>query len=75
MRFASAVAGFGMLLRNSPHAGSLTWPQVVSLARGAAGADPEGYRADFIRLAETATSLSLGFARSPDGPTWNDREP
>lgn len=75
MRFASAVAGFGMLLRNSPHAGSLTWPQVVSLARGAVGTDPEGYRADFIRLAETAASLSRGIASSPGGPTWNDREP
>lgn len=75
MRFASAVAGFGMLLRNSPHAGSLTWPQLVSLARGATGADPDGYRADFVRLAEMATSLSLGFARSPDAPTWNDRKP
>ena len=75
MRFASAVAGFGMLLRNSPHAGALTWSQIVSLARGAAGEDPEGYRADFIRLAETAASVSRGIARSPGGPTWNDREP
>ena len=58
MRFASAVAGFGMLLRNSPNAGSLTWPQVVALARGAKGDDPEGYRTDFIRLAEIAARLN-----------------
>jgi Ca-activated chloride channel family protein len=57
MRFASAVAGFGMLLRSSPNAGSLTWPQVVALARGAKGDDPEGYRTDFIRLAEIAARL------------------
>lgn len=57
MRFASAVAGFGMLLRSSPNAGTLTWPQVVSLARGARGDDPEGYRTDFIRLAEIASRL------------------
>jgi Ca-activated chloride channel family protein len=62
MRFASAVAGFGMLLRNSPNAGSLTWPQVVTLARGAKGDDPDGYRADFIRLAETAANLSRHIA-------------
>ena len=62
MRFASAVAGFGMLLRNSPNAGTLTWPQVVSLARGARGDDPEGYRADFIRLAETALELNRRMA-------------
>ena len=75
MRFASAVAGFGMLLRNSPHAGSLTWPQVVSLARGAVGVDSEGYRADFIRLAETAASLSRQITHRPDGASWDDREP
>jgi Ca-activated chloride channel homolog len=62
MRFASAVAGFGMLLRNSPNAGSLTWPQVVALARGAKGDDPEGYRTDFIRLAEIASNLSRRIA-------------
>ena len=58
MRFASAVAGFGMLLRGSPHAGSLSWPRVVELARGARGDDRDGYRADFIRLAELASELS-----------------
>jgi Ca-activated chloride channel family protein len=69
MRFASAVAGFGMLLRQSPNAGTLTWPQVVSLASGARGADPEGYRADFIRLAELAQSLSRRtIAEMPDRP-------
>ena len=58
MDFASAVAGFGMLLRNSPNAGSLTWPEVIALARGARGKDADGYRADFIKLAERAAELS-----------------
>jgi Ca-activated chloride channel family protein len=63
MRFSSAVAGFGMLLRNSPNAGQLTWGDVITLARGARGADEDGYRADFIRLAETAARLrSAGIA-------------
>jgi Ca-activated chloride channel family protein len=62
MRFASAVAGFGMLLRGSPHAGSLAWPQVIALARGAVGADRDGYRADFIRLAELSRELTQGLA-------------
>ena len=65
MRFASAVAGFGMLLRHSPHAGNITWPEVVSLARGALGEDVAGYRADFVRLAETASRLSMGVAELP----------
>ena len=57
MRFASAVAGFGMLLRESPFAGELTWARVLDLARGAKGRDEDGYRTDFIRLAETAAAL------------------
>jgi Ca-activated chloride channel homolog len=63
MRFASAVAGFGMLLRNSPNAGSLTWPDVVQLARSARGSDRDGYRADFIKLAERAEALSQRIVR------------
>jgi Ca-activated chloride channel family protein len=65
MRFASAVAGFGMLLRNSPHSGSLSWNQVVDLARHARGEDRDGYRADFIRLAELASELSQRLAATP----------
>ena len=57
MRFASAVAEFGMLLRQSSNAGSLSWNEVIALARGARGDDLNGYRSDFIRLAETAASL------------------
>jgi len=63
MRFASAVAGFGMLLRHSPNAGSLTWDDVLSLARSARGSDEDGYRADFIRLAEIASTLDRKVAR------------
>jgi Ca-activated chloride channel family protein len=66
MRFASAVAGFGMLLRKSPNAGSLTWPQVITLARGAKGDDAEGYRTDFIRLAEIAATLDRRIADNRD---------
>ena len=66
MRFASAVAGFGMLLRGSPHAGSLSWPRVVELARSARGDDRDGYRADFIRLAELASELSHRLAAAPE---------
>ncbi len=58
MRFASAVAGFGMLLRESPNMGTLTWSQMLSLARGAKGSDEDGYRADFIRMGEVAASLA-----------------
>jgi Ca-activated chloride channel family protein len=58
MRFSSAVAGFGMLLRHSPNAGQLSWRDVIALANGARGADEDGYRAEFVRLAETAAALA-----------------
>ena len=57
-RFASAVASFAMLLRDSEHRGNATFDRVIALARGARGADPEGYRAEFVTLVETARDLS-----------------
>lgn len=58
LRFASAVAGFGMLLRSSPYAGSLTWDQVERLARANRGEDASGQRSEFIKLVEMASSLA-----------------
>ncbi len=58
-RFAAAVAGFGMLLRDSPHAGSYTLDEVISLAERGRGDDPRGYRGEFIRLVETVRDLDL----------------
>lgn len=59
LRFASAVAEFGMLLRNSEYRQSSSWRQVISLARGAKESDADGYRSEFIGLAETANALSV----------------
>jgi Ca-activated chloride channel family protein len=55
-RFSAAVAGFGMLLRNSDYKGNLNYNTVLSLARGAKGKDTDGYRAEFIRLVELSSS-------------------
>ena len=49
-RFASAVAGFGHLLRGSMYAGSLTIDAVISQAQNSLGADPQGLRYDFVKL-------------------------
>jgi Ca-activated chloride channel family protein len=59
-KFASAVAGFGMLLRDSPHKGSLTYPAVLELATASAEAeaDASGYRREFLELVRKAQSLS-----------------
>jgi Ca-activated chloride channel homolog len=56
-RFAAAVAGFGMLLRDSEHKGDLTWARVIDMAAQSQGTDREGYRAQFLDLARTARSL------------------
>lgn len=67
LRFAAAVASFGMLLRDSEHKGNATAASVLSLARSAAGDDEEGYRGEFIDLVERWRSISRGVANRPEG--------
>ena len=55
--FASAVAEVGMLLRGSKHAGNAGFGTAVVRASTFRGVDSEGYRAEFIKLAELASSL------------------
>lgn len=57
-RFAIAVAQFGMLLRNSEYKGVASYENTILLAKNARGKDEEGYRAEFIRLAEKAQLLA-----------------
>jgi Ca-activated chloride channel family protein len=59
-RFASAVAAFALLLRNSEHKGVATYDLVLALAREARGEDEEGYRNEFITMVERARALSAG---------------
>ncbi len=58
-KFAASVAGFGMLLRQSPHAGNLTWEVVSEIAWEALGNDRIGYREEFVELTRKARALSL----------------
>jgi Ca-activated chloride channel homolog len=57
-RFAAAVAGFGMLLRDSEFKGDLTYDAVIQLAKGAKGEDTEGYRMEFIRMVESCNLMA-----------------
>jgi Ca-activated chloride channel family protein len=56
-RFAASVAGFGMLLRNSPYKGTVTWTGLSEMARSAAGHEPTGYRQEFLELIGKAQGL------------------
>jgi Ca-activated chloride channel family protein len=63
--FASAVAEFGMLLRESEFKGQATWSSAQELARRYRGDDPDGYRAEFVRLVELASALEAQNLTSP----------
>ncbi|PHY00256.1 MAG: hypothetical protein CK530_11190 [Planctomycetaceae bacterium] len=54
LRFASAVAAFGMLLRQSNHSGTATFAEVAKVASHALGPDVGGYRAEFLDLVRKA---------------------
>ena len=58
-RFQGAVAEFGLLLRNSDFRGRADLNRVIAAAREARGADPEGYRAEFVRMAEAMRAIGL----------------
>lgn len=57
-RWATAVAAFGMVLRDAPAKGTATLGMVATLASGARGTDPSGYRMEFLRLIGTAQELT-----------------
>ncbi|MEZ5935003.1 MAG: VWA domain-containing protein [Alphaproteobacteria bacterium] len=55
-RFASAVAAFGQILRQSAYVGSLDLDTVEDIARAARGDDAFGYRHEFLQLLRLARS-------------------
>lgn len=57
-RMATAVADFGLLLRNSTYKGKASYEQVLQLAGNARGTDEEGYRAEFIQLVKKAQLIN-----------------
>jgi Ca-activated chloride channel family protein len=57
-RFAVAVAAFGQRLRGEKELGDFSYADIARLAGSARGQDPQGYRAEFVKLVRTAESLS-----------------
>jgi hypothetical protein len=58
LKFAAAVAEFGMILRDSEYKGNGSLQQVIEWAQQGTGADMNGYRADFIELVRKAQALT-----------------
>ncbi len=50
---------YGMILRDSTFRGSATLEGVLALARDGVGADPDGYRADFVRMVERTRRMDV----------------
>lgn len=71
-QFASAVASFGMLLRNSEHKGNSSFDNVLEIAQGASHRDPHGHRAEFLELTRLAKQLAGEQPMSKEGPSSTD---
>jgi Ca-activated chloride channel homolog len=60
LKFAAAVAEFGMILRDSEYKGNGTLDAVLEWAQQAKEKDPNGYRSGFIELVRKAQTLKRG---------------
>ncbi len=60
LNFASAVAEFGLLLRDSSYKGEANYSAVLERGQHSVGADPQGYRAEFLKLVKMAQMLGEG---------------
>lgn len=56
--FASSVAGFCHLLRDSEHTGDFTYEQALRLAEENLGDDDGGYRHDYVRMLRRAMEVT-----------------
>lgn len=71
-RFTAAVAEFGLLLRNSDFKGTAQWAQVTQIAQSTRANDPDGYRAEFIRLVRLAQELLPALPTDEKNPKKNE---
>jgi Ca-activated chloride channel family protein len=59
-RFSVAVAAFGQKLRDTDQTAEFGWDAISEIATAARGADPYGYRAEFLSLVRLASALDGG---------------
>jgi len=57
-RWASAVAGFGLLVSAQENVGELSWMMVKSLAQGSMNEEDDELRTEFIGLIDKAAKLA-----------------
>lgn len=57
LKFASAVALLGMQLRHSKYDNGATYSDIIKLAKEGRGNDDDGYRAEFVRLVESYSTM------------------
>jgi len=60
IRFSVAVAAFGQKLKGVSALQDYAYGSILGLAEAAKGADPFGYRAEFVKLVQLAQGLSGG---------------
>ncbi|MBI3219692.1 MAG: von Willebrand factor type A domain-containing protein [Bacteroidetes bacterium] len=58
-RWSAAVAGFGMILRESEYVKNYSAAEAIKLAQGAKGKDVEGYRIEFINLMKSTPAVAI----------------
>jgi Ca-activated chloride channel family protein len=56
-RFASAVAEFALILKNSQYKGDANFSSLIDRARDSRGDDNDGYRSQFLQLADLAHAM------------------
>jgi Ca-activated chloride channel homolog len=59
LKWSSAMAQFGMLLKDSKYTGDGSYASVIKQAESAIGKDPEGYRRECVQLMKSAELLDM----------------
>ena len=59
-RFSVAVAAFGQKLRDTDQTANFGFDKIAAIATAARGADPFGYRSEFLSLVRLASALEDG---------------
>lgn len=72
-RWATAIAAFGMHLRQSEQIGGFPMDKVIDLAGSAVGDDEYGYRKEAIELMKRANRLNSGQTNPNGYPQWQYR--